>query len=105
MLLLARAGDRTGRVEPPAAIAGPGVFLTPAYARMPRSVAIVGFAPFGGARWPRSTPSAAGGGQRRRGARDRRGAHDRRSTSSTRSGEETRRRCSGTRASRATSTT
>jgi len=46
MLLLARAGDRTGRVEPPPVTPGPGVFTTPSYARMPRSIAIIGIAPF-----------------------------------------------------------
>lgn len=47
MLLTARSSDRLGRVEPAAATAGPGVFATPSYAKMPRSVASAALKPFG----------------------------------------------------------
>jgi hypothetical protein len=47
MLLVARSNDRLERVEPKAVDAGPGVFTTPSYAKMPRSIAIAGLAPFG----------------------------------------------------------
>lgn len=47
MLLAARSNDRLDRVEPKTPDAGPGVFTTPSYARMPRSIAAAGLAPFG----------------------------------------------------------
>jgi hypothetical protein len=46
MLLLARAGDRTGRVEPPPVTPGPGSSPRPRTRAMPRSIAIIGIAPF-----------------------------------------------------------
>ena len=47
MLLVARSNDRLDRVEPKPVDAGPGVFTTPSYAKMPRSIAAAGLAPFG----------------------------------------------------------
>ena len=47
LLLVARANDRLDRVEPKAPDAGPGIFTTPAYAKLPRSIAAANLAPFG----------------------------------------------------------
>ena len=47
MLLAARSADRLGRVEPRPSAPAPGVFVELAGSKMPRSVAIVGLAPFG----------------------------------------------------------
>jgi hypothetical protein len=47
LLLVARSNDRLDRVEAKAPDAGPGVFTTPSYAKMPRSIAAASLAPFG----------------------------------------------------------
>ena len=47
MLLAARSTDRLGRVEPRPSTAARGVFVEATGSKMPRSVAIVGLAPFG----------------------------------------------------------
>lgn len=47
LLLAARSGDRLFRVEAPAREAAAGVFVTPVYAKMPRSIAVRALAPFG----------------------------------------------------------
>jgi len=47
MLLASRSADRLGRVEPRASAAAAGVFVEATGAKMPRSIAIAGLAPFG----------------------------------------------------------
>jgi len=47
MLLASRSADRLGRVEPRASAAAAGVFVEAPGAKMPRSTAIAGLAPFG----------------------------------------------------------
>lgn len=47
MLLLARSGDRLGRVEPESREARAGEFVAPAWAKMPRSITVTRLAPFG----------------------------------------------------------
>ena len=47
MLLVARSNDRVDRAEPKAVDAGPGVFVMPSYAKMPRSIAAASLTPFG----------------------------------------------------------
>jgi hypothetical protein len=47
MLLVARSADRLARVAPPAREPEPGVFVSPADAKMARSIALASLAPFG----------------------------------------------------------
>ncbi len=47
MLLAARSADRLARVDAPPREAAAGVFVTPSYAKGPRSVMVVALAPFG----------------------------------------------------------
>ena len=47
LMLSARSGDRLFRVEAPVREAAAGVFVTPTYAKTPRSIAITMLAPFG----------------------------------------------------------
>ena len=47
LLLAARAGDKLARIEAATREPAPGVFVRPAYAKMPGSVTLAGLAPFG----------------------------------------------------------